>query len=76
MRVSEPQQRQHEILYDEESHRQKLTRESNISHAISLVAMLLFGVIILFSLWYTVYLLLHSTDTHSLEAYLSIVREL
>lgn len=76
MRVSEPQQRHNEILYDEESHLQKRARESNISNAISMVAMLLLGVIILFSLWYTVYRLLHSTDAHSRKAYLSIVREM
>jgi hypothetical protein len=76
------QQRPQEIIYDEESHRQRPTRESNISNKVDEVGPLVFvlalllAVILFFATGYTLYRILPPMHDYSMDRYLETLREL
>ncbi|OBT91242.1 hypothetical protein VE02_00272 [Pseudogymnoascus sp. 03VT05] len=69
------QQRPQEIIYDEESHRQRHTRESNISNTAEKVGLAV-AVIILFATGYALYKILPPVHDYSMDRYLETLREL
>ncbi|OBT40703.1 hypothetical protein VE00_08891 [Pseudogymnoascus sp. WSF 3629] len=69
------QQRPREIIYDEESHRQRHTRESNIWTAVITVALVV-AAIIFFATGYAIYRILPPMRDYSTERHLETMREL